>query len=61
MGSSHVMAIQNKPTFKWKGNSWNKKGKAKYVISKQTLKIKAGSTVDNECFHCHGLGHWKKN
>ncbi|CAD6268046.1 unnamed protein product [Miscanthus lutarioriparius] len=27
-GSSHVMAIQNKPSFKKKGNSWKKKGKA---------------------------------
>jgi hypothetical protein len=31
-GSSHVMAIQNKLTFKWKGNSWKKKGKAKDKI-----------------------------
>jgi hypothetical protein len=28
-GSSQVMALQNKPTFKRKGNSWKKKGKAK--------------------------------
>jgi hypothetical protein len=28
MGSSHVMAIQNKLIFKRKGNSWKKKGKA---------------------------------
>jgi hypothetical protein len=25
---SHVMAVQNKPTFKKKGSSWKKKGKA---------------------------------
>jgi hypothetical protein len=31
-GSSHVMAIQNKPTFKRKGNSWKKKCKAKDKI-----------------------------
>jgi hypothetical protein len=31
-GSSHVMAIQNKPTFKRKGKSWKKKGKAKDKI-----------------------------
>jgi hypothetical protein len=37
-GSNHVMAIQNKPTFKRKGNSWKKKdswkkkGKAKDKI-----------------------------
>jgi hypothetical protein len=30
--SSDVMAVQNKPTFKRKGNSWNKKGKAKDKI-----------------------------
>jgi hypothetical protein len=53
------MAIQNKPTFKRKGNFWKKKGKDKYVISKQMLKVKARSTVDNECFNCHELGHWK--
>jgi hypothetical protein len=29
VGSSQVMAIQNKPTFKRKGNSWKKKDKAK--------------------------------
>jgi hypothetical protein len=56
-GGSHVMAIQNKPNFKRKCNSWKKKGKDKYAISKQTLKVKAGSAVDNECFHCHELGH----
>ncbi|XP_066309712.1 uncharacterized protein [Miscanthus floridulus] len=34
-GSSHVMAVQNKPKFKKKGNSWKKKkGKAKDEISK---------------------------
>jgi hypothetical protein len=31
-GRSHVMAIQNKPTIKRKGNSWKKKGKAKDKI-----------------------------
>jgi hypothetical protein len=22
-------------------------------------KVKDGSTANNECFHCHDLGHWK--
>ncbi|XP_066392362.1 uncharacterized protein [Miscanthus floridulus] len=57
-GSSHVMAVQNKPKFK-KGNSWKKKkGKAKDEISKPNPPApKAGPPADAECFHCHGNGH----
>ncbi|XP_066311188.1 uncharacterized protein [Miscanthus floridulus] len=62
-GSSHVMAVQNKPKFKKKGNSWKKKkGKAKDEISKPNPPApKAGPPTDAECFHCHGKGHWKRN
>ena len=62
-GSSHTMAVQNKPKFKKKGNSWKKKkGKAKDEISKPNPPApKAGPTADAECFHCHGKGHWKRN
>ena len=62
-GSSHVMAVQNKPKFKKKGNSWKKKkGKAKDEISKPNPPApKAGPPADAECFHCHGKGHWKRN
>ncbi|CAD6336306.1 unnamed protein product [Miscanthus lutarioriparius] len=62
-GSSHVMAVQNKPKFKKKGNSWKKKkGKAKDEISKPNPPTpKAGPPADAECFHCHGKGHWKRN
>ncbi|XP_066347999.1 uncharacterized protein [Miscanthus floridulus] len=61
--SSHVMAVQNKPKFKKKGNSWKKKkGKAKDEISKPNPPaLKAGPTTGAECFHCHGKGHWKRN
>ncbi|XP_066309082.1 uncharacterized protein, partial [Miscanthus floridulus] len=61
-GSSHVMAVQNKPKFKKKGNSWKKKkGKAKDEISKPNPPVpKAGPPADAECFHCHGKGHWKR-
>ncbi|XP_066347733.1 uncharacterized protein [Miscanthus floridulus] len=59
VGSSHVMAVQNKPKFKKKGNSWKKKkGKAKDEISKPNpLAPKAGPPADAECFHYHGKGH----
>ncbi|CAD6231891.1 unnamed protein product [Miscanthus lutarioriparius] len=62
-GSSHVMAVQNKPKFKKKGNSWKKKkGKAKDEISKPNPPApKVGPPADAECFHCHGKGHWKRN
>jgi hypothetical protein len=62
-GSSHVMAVQNKPNFKKKGNSWKKKkGKAKDEISKPNPSApKAGPSSDEECFHCKGRGHWKRN
>jgi hypothetical protein len=62
-GHSHVMAVQNKPTFKKKGNSWQKKGKAKDSISKPkpAPKTKAGPAKDTECFFCHETGHWKRN
>ncbi|CAD6261416.1 unnamed protein product [Miscanthus lutarioriparius] len=58
-GSSHVMAVQNKPKFKKKGNSWKKKkGKAKDEISKPNPPAPiAGPPTDAECFHCHGKGH----
>jgi len=57
--SSYVMAIQNKPKFKRKGNSWKKKkGKAKDEISKPNQSApKAGPAADAEYFHCHGKGH----
>ncbi|CAD6220054.1 unnamed protein product [Miscanthus lutarioriparius] len=62
-GSSHVMAVQNKPRFKKKGNSWKKKkGKAKGENSKPNPPApKAGPTADTECYHCKGKGHWKRN
>ncbi|CAD6253421.1 unnamed protein product [Miscanthus lutarioriparius] len=61
--SSHVMAVQNKPKFKRKCNSWKKKkDKAKDEISKPNpSEPKAGPAADAECFHCHGKGHWKIN
>jgi hypothetical protein len=63
-GNSHVMAVQNKPNFKKKGNSWKKKkkGKAKDEISKPNPPApKAGPTTGDECFHCKEKGHWKRN
>ena len=63
-GGGHVMAVQNKPTFKKKGSSWKKKkGKAKVANPKPnpTPKAKPGPAADKECFHCHQLGHWKRN
>ena len=38
-GGGHVMAVQNKPTFKKKGSSWKKKkkGKTKVANPSQTL------------------------
>ena len=59
------MAVQNKPTFK-KGSSWKKKkkkGEAKVANPKPnpTPKAKPGPAVDEECFHCHQPGHWKRN
>ncbi|XP_066382580.1 uncharacterized protein [Miscanthus floridulus] len=61
--SSHVMAVQNKPKFKKKGNSWKKKkGKAKDEISKPNSPTpKAGPPANAKCFYCHGKGHWKRN
>ena len=59
-----MLAVQNKPKFKKKGNSWKKKkkGKAKDEISKPNPPTpKAGPPADAECFHCHGKGHWKRN
>jgi hypothetical protein len=49
-GSSHVMAIQNKPTFKRKGNSWKKKGKAKDKIPMPNQAPKASPATNVECF-----------
>ena len=56
----HVMAVQNKPTFKKKGSSWKKKkGKAKVANPKPnpTPKAKPGPATDKECFHYHQPGH----
>ena len=55
--SSHVMALQNKPTFKRKGKSWKKKGKAADTISKPSQEPKAGPEANAECFHYKELGH----
>ena len=55
------MAVQNKLTFKRKGNSWNKKGKAKDAIPKPNQAPKARPTASAECFHYKELGHWKRN
>jgi hypothetical protein len=60
-GSSHVMAIQNKPTFKRKGKSWKKKGKAKDKIPMPNQAPKTSPTANAECFHCKEIGHWKRN
>ena len=60
-GSSHVMAIQNKPSFKKKDNSWKKKCKAVNSKPNPVPKVKAGPAPDKECFYCHELGHWKRN
>jgi hypothetical protein len=59
-GSSHVMAIQNKPTFKRKGKSSKKKGKAKDKIPMPNQAPKASPAANAECFHCKEIGHWKK-
>ncbi|XP_022683471.1 uncharacterized protein LOC111257697, partial [Setaria italica] len=61
--TSHVMAIENKPSFKKKGNSWKKKGKAGTSKPNLAPKVKAGPgpAPDKECFYCHELGHWKRN
>jgi hypothetical protein len=59
-GSSHVMAIQNKPTFKRKGKSWKKKGKAKDKIPMPNQAPKASPAANAECCHCKEIGHWKK-
>jgi hypothetical protein len=60
-GTSHVMAVQNKPNFKKKGNAWRKqkgKGKAKGETSKPNPHVpKAGPSADEECFYCKGKGH----
>ena len=62
-GGGHVMAVQNKPTFKKKDSSWKKKGKAKVanLKSNPTPKAKPRPDADKECFHCHQPGHWKRN
>jgi hypothetical protein len=58
-GSSHVMAIQNKLTFKRKGKSWKKKDKDKDKIPMPNQTPKASPTANDECFHCKEIGHWK--
>jgi hypothetical protein len=60
-GSSHVMAIQNKPIFKRKGNSWKKNGKAKDKIPMPNQAPKASPAAKAECFHCKEIGHSKRN
>jgi hypothetical protein len=64
-GTSHVMVVQNKPNFKKKGNAWRKqkgKGKAKGETSKPNPPTpKARPSADEECFHCKGKDHWKRN
>ena len=59
IGGGHVMAVQNKPTFKKKGSSWKKKGKAKVANSKPnpTPKAKPGQAAEKECYHCHQPEH----
>src|SRR3954470_14653932 len=59
-GHSHVMAVQNKHSFKKKGNSWKKKGKAKDTIPKPAPKQKARPVDDTECLFCHEHGHWEE-
>ena len=60
---SHVMAVQNKLAFKKKSSSWKKKGKAKIANPKPNPapKAKPGPAAENECFHYHEKGHWKRN
>ena len=62
-GPSHVMAVQNKSSFKKKGRKpWAKnKGKVKDVISKPTPKPNAGPGAETVCFYCKETGHWKRN
>jgi hypothetical protein len=62
-GGGHVMAVQNKATFKKKGCSWKKKGKAKVTNPKPnpTPMAKPELAADKECFHCHQPGHWRRN
>jgi hypothetical protein len=50
VGCSHVMAIQNKPSFKRKGNSWKKKGKSKDKIPMPNQAPKASLAANAECF-----------
>jgi hypothetical protein len=60
-GSSIVMVIQDKPTFKRKGNSWKKKGKAKDKMPMPNQAPKASPAANAEYFHCKEIGHWKRN
>jgi hypothetical protein len=59
--SSHVMAIQNKTTFKRKGNCWKKKGKDKDTIPMPNKVPKASLAAKAEYFHCKEIGQWKRN
>ncbi|WP_410636685.1 hypothetical protein, partial [Amycolatopsis sp. cmx-4-83] len=60
---SYVMVIQNKFSFKKKGNFWKKKGKAGTFKLNSAFKVKAGSgsVSDKECFYCYEFGYWKRN
>jgi hypothetical protein len=60
-GSSHMMAIQKKPTFKRKEKSWKKKDKAKDKIPMPNQAPKASPAANAECFYCKEIGHWKRN
>jgi len=63
-GSSHVLAVQNKPNFTRKNdNAWKKKkGEAKDEIHKLNPPApKAGPAADEESFHCKGKGHSNRN
>ena len=60
VGSSQMIAIQNKLNFKRKkGNTWKmKKGKAKDEIHKPNPPMpNARPTIDAECFHYKGKRH----
>ena len=55
-GHGHVLAVQNKPSFKKQGKP-KAKGKAKDSISKPKPKPKDGHKSDTECSNYHDTGH----